>query len=367
MTDKETFLLKEYEQLFTVYNSSTERRYSLLKLYFLIVALPISIFSIISDFMIQNNVIFAILFLLIISVSGFLIFNSLISIHITKVIYAKSLNKIRGYFVENDATNIIRKYIILPINEDKPLFLLHGSLFYDCMLISIINSMIFGISLYILLIYFGISITILNAFVFLLIPLFIIHYICYNNRLKKQDTLWKVKREIEEKYNKTASQELLLNQRKGKHMNNEQNDCPLSSKEWIIFLNGEISNLENDGYRNFNNVFPVVALFITALAIITGAIFSTANSSLQQDVKNNIFISITYGYNVLSILFFIFCVIFIYYIIQLIVKKKKADKLKMIRNNIIDGSLDNTNEIRERWSNVMNSTYIEVLRELLKI
>lgn len=190
---KEDFLLKEYEQISAAYHSSTDRRYSLLRLYFLIVALPISIFSIIYNF-IHGNIIslaygrlFIALFLFVVVTSGFLIFNSLISIHITKVIYAKTINKIRGYYFERDHT--LQEYIILPITDDKPLFLRYGSLFYDCMLISALNSVISVILLYVLLECWAKSII-------YSIILFFIHFAIYYYRLKKQDNLWIKNRNI---------------------------------------------------------------------------------------------------------------------------------------------------------------------------
>ncbi|MFZ3059211.1 MAG: hypothetical protein WA102_05665 [Candidatus Methanoperedens sp.] len=140
-------------------------------------------------------------------------------------------------------------------------------------------------------------------------------------------------------------------------MNNEENDCPLSSKDWILFLSGEISNLENE-YRNLNSI-PIVALFFAAMAIIINSSFSTVNANILQNNKANIFYVLYYG----MIAFFI---IFIYDHIQLRVTKKNAKKnadgLKSIRNDILDGRLKDTNEIRERWRNVMQSNYRELLR-----
>jgi hypothetical protein len=200
VSSKEDFLLKEYEQTAAAYHSSTDRRYSLLKLYLIIVALPTSIFSIIANF-IYNNIIsleygqlFSTLFLFIMVLSGFLIFNSLISVHITKVIYAKTINKIRGYYVENDSTNTLQKFIILPITDDKPPFFRYGSLFYDCMLISMINSIICGVSTYILLNYYWTIFMFYPIILFILI--FFLHFATYYYRLKKQDRLWTKKRNI---------------------------------------------------------------------------------------------------------------------------------------------------------------------------
>lgn len=139
-------------------------------------------------------------------------------------------------------------------------------------------------------------------------------------------------------------------------MNNEENDCPLSSKGWILFLSGEISNLENE-YRNLNSS-PIVPLFFSAMAIIISSMFSTVSVNIPPDNKANIFYILYYS-------IFLFIIISIYDYIQLRVTKKSAKKnadgLKSIRNDILDGRLKDTNEIREKWRNVMQSNYRELL------
>lgn len=144
-------------------------------------------------------------------------------------------------------------------------------------------------------------------------------------------------------------------------MNKTQNECPLSSKEWILFLNGEISNIENAGYRNFNNIFPVVALFTAVLAIIISSIFSTSNSNIPQESKVNIIISLAYAYIFFEVLFSVFFVVFLFLVIQLIINNKKVDILKKIRNNIINGGLYDTVEIREKWNGFTQLTYRDLL------
>lgn len=71
-------------------------------------------------------------------------------------------------------------------------------------------------------------------------------------------------------------------------MSNEQN-CPLSTKEWILFLSGEISNLENGAYRGFNNFFPAIALLTLASAVIISSAFSVVNTVISESNKASIF------------------------------------------------------------------------------
>lgn len=145
-------------------------------------------------------------------------------------------------------------------------------------------------------------------------------------------------------------------------MNNEQNDCPLSTKEWILFLSGEISNLENGASRGFNNFFPVIALLTLASAVIISSAFSAVSAGIPESNKANIFSALGHAYQALNIVFIMLILVFIYLLVELMITKRKADSLKNIRNNIMDGSLNDANEIRERWSNVMHSTYRELLR-----
>ncbi len=138
-----------------------------------------------------------------------------------------------------------------------------------------------------------------------------------------------------------------------------QNDCPLSIEGWISFLESEISNLKTDG--SLNDFFPAMTLFaVLATSMITWAL-SIANANNPPYNKADLFSLLSFFQKPLGILFIVIVLIFIYLLLRLNATKKMADKLKNIRNNIIAGSLKNTNEIHEKWSDVMHLTWKEKL------
>lgn len=140
-----------------------------------------------------------------------------------------------------------------------------------------------------------------------------------------------------------------------------QNGCTLSTKEWISFLNSEISNLKNEGTQQSNYIFQPMTLFtILATAVITW-LLSIANGNAPLELKANL-LSLLADFQVLLIILFIVIVsVYIYSLLIYKLNKRKADRLKDIRNNIMNGSLKDTNEIHEKWSNVMLLTYRELL------
>lgn len=143
---------------------------------------------------------------------------------------------------------------------------------------------------------------------------------------------------------------------------NEENDCPLSSKDWTFFLGNEITNVENEGYRNFNYVYPTFAIFAAIMAILINSMFSTANNpGISADGKSNIFYAIFQGWVALNIVFYGLFLGFILVVIEFFVKLKKANILREIRNNVLKGSLKNTNQIHKKWENVMQLKYRELL------
>lgn len=154
-------------------------------------------------------------------------------------------------------------------------------------------------------------------------------------------------------------------QQLGEKMNADetQNDCPLSTKEWVSFLNSEISNLKNEGFQNSNSIFPPMNLFaVLATAMITWML-SVANGNTPQDFKAYL-ISLFGKFQVLLIILFIVIVlVYIYSLFIYKLNKWKADKLKDIRDNIMNGGLKDTNDIHKKWSNVSRLTYKEYIKK----
>jgi hypothetical protein len=143
---------------------------------------------------------------------------------------------------------------------------------------------------------------------------------------------------------------------------NEENVCPLSSKDWISFLGTEITNLENYAHRDFNYIYPAFTIFVAILAILINSLYSTANMGIAPDGKIKIFLSILQGIVALNILFAIFVLVFIIILIDFLVRLKKASILRKIRNKVLEGSLKKPDKIHEEWKNMMQLKYLELLK-----
>ncbi len=140
-------------------------------------------------------------------------------------------------------------------------------------------------------------------------------------------------------------------------------ESPLSHEGWIMFLSGQITNLRTEGDKNYSVFFPVISLIVVVMAFITNSAFSTASANFPPDQKNNIILGIQITYILLSIFLTLFIVAMFYEIIKFhTITKKNAEMLEDIRNDIIDERLIGTNEIRERWRNVMQANYTEIYR-----
>lgn len=149
LTVSDKYMLEEYRQIMTAYNSSHERRYSLLKLYLTLVTLPSSLVTLLINFapsvIVSVSLFDAALFFFTVSfAAGFLIFNSLISIRITQVEYAKAVNAIRSYFL-NKGILEMKDFIVLPVDPTTPKYYVIGSHFYDCMLIGVLDSILISV------------------------------------------------------------------------------------------------------------------------------------------------------------------------------------------------------------------------------
>ncbi len=143
-------------------------------------------------------------------------------------------------------------------------------------------------------------------------------------------------------------------------MTNEEREnrkSQLSCDGWITLLNNEITNLELEEHQYSNAFFPLISLFVVAFSAITSTMFSTASASFQQIDKANIFNNLSTAFMILSILFFFFFAYSSYKVIKFcLFVKKDTEKLKVLRNDIIDGLADTT-EIRERWRNLIKPNY----------
>lgn len=189
-------MLEEYRQIMRAYNNSHERRYSLLKLYLTLITLPSSLVALLVNFApivnLSISLFDATIFFFIVSfAAGFLIFNSLISIRITQVEYAKAINAIRLYFLKKNIE--IKEFIVLSTSPNKPQYYVIGSHFYDCMLIAVLESILISVIVYLLS----------SANLYIIIGFFILslfsQWMFYFYRLHSKDIEWEEKNLLRQK------------------------------------------------------------------------------------------------------------------------------------------------------------------------
>lgn len=135
---------------------------------------------------------------------------------------------------------------------------------------------------------------------------------------------------------------------------------PLSRESWIIFLSNEIAKLENEARQNSNVSIPIISLFVVAMIAITNTLFSTLSAVvIPESNKINIYYNLSVGFLIISILFSFYILFSLYASLTTI---RNARKMKDIRNDIINEILTDTNEIRQRWWNLMQESYTEIFK-----
>ncbi len=139
---------------------------------------------------------------------------------------------------------------------------------------------------------------------------------------------------------------------------------PLSREGWIMFLSNQITSLETDSDKNSNVFLVIISLFITVMVFITNTTISvgTANETfIPKPYKVDIFNHLSIAIILISILLLGFLIYTIYKIIKFYtITKKTIEGLKEVRTDIINEVLIDTNEIREKWRNLMQVRYIEI-------
>lgn len=190
---EERYLIEEYHQLMTAYNSSHERRYSLLQLYFTIIAVPFSVLAALSNITtgITGSIITQLtpFFFGALVIIGIAIYSSLISVRITQVGYAKAMNAIRGYFFAKSTDDEFKKAVILPTDTSQPKYYVLGSHFYDNFLIALLNSAVLAFLAWQVTGYLPLA-----AVVFALS--IVLHWLHYYTQLSRRDNAWQSRQHL---------------------------------------------------------------------------------------------------------------------------------------------------------------------------
>lgn len=153
----------------------------------------------------------------------------------------------------------------------------------------------------------------------------------------------------------------------------QQGNCPLTFKEWIVVLSGEINKLKYPDLLPFGSFILVIMIFLITFMVNTSLSYSNciaSNSTNSTNSKCELAASLT----VLSLNIYYFMAIILFiglgigviiFLIEYINTNKKIKAYKNIMENIISGETD-SNKIRKEWekinmTNKDNKKYLTVL------
>ena len=150
--DFSDFLLTEYENIAAAFFNSREVLAKWVRYYLLVMAAPFSLIAFIYKDVPEKFNIFALPVTLLILIAitgiiGLLLSFVIIQSGIDTVLYARTVNGIRKYFVDDSGINSIKPYLVLPIDTSKPAYFKYDDLFFISILTGIINSSYIGISI----------------------------------------------------------------------------------------------------------------------------------------------------------------------------------------------------------------------------
>jgi len=160
MADKDVtdFLLTEYENIAKAFFNSYDIGARWVKYYLTILAVPFSFMALIYHskpeqfnlFNLSTNI--AVL-LVIVGVVNFFLSYVVIDLKLDSKLYARTVNGIRKYFIEQGIKNgqfesnkAIKRYILLPMETNKPSFsIFSGDLFVQALFMIFVNALYFSI------------------------------------------------------------------------------------------------------------------------------------------------------------------------------------------------------------------------------
>jgi hypothetical protein len=188
------FLLAEYELLKDSRASVTAQGENRARFFVAIVSATVAVMALLPDELLNATDVFYFATSVVVSlllVFGWLTFARLVEAHISNTKYTRGLNRIRRYFLEADSR--IADYLMLPINDDFPVFGKVGSLSTKVIksglstMIAVINSILAGVLLCLIAFWiFRASVLLCLIIGLLASPVaFVFHYWHYDRQMKK--------------------------------------------------------------------------------------------------------------------------------------------------------------------------------------
>ena len=151
------FQLKEYENVAKAHHETVNQVSVFFRYYLIIISTPSVFLAFITklDFQIPTNFIFIkiiTLIFLVLSIIGFCLFIFIVNLRTDAILYARTVNGIRNFFYENSELKNLSdlKYRVLPTNTTKPKYFEKSHFLSVIFTFSIINSLYFILSIYLL-------------------------------------------------------------------------------------------------------------------------------------------------------------------------------------------------------------------------
>ena len=195
-------MIKEYDRISTAYFSLRAQVNEWIKIYITLIGLPLTVLAVVlnkgigsTDINLNNIPIIVSALLFMVSILGFFVTLSIISIRMQMILYARTINGVRRFFAELDQGSSPRthpselvNYLILPISDTVPSFYEVGrGMFIQVIMLGFIDGLIFVVAIQNLF-FFGWGWSILIGLVFA-----VLHFVIYFRTACQREKQWKTR------------------------------------------------------------------------------------------------------------------------------------------------------------------------------
>jgi len=209
--DASNFMLEEYKTIAAAFFDLSSQKSQMFRFYLILVAIPITLISALIGINNNSSIISSLTFrlplfvsmlIIIVSISGYLMTLIIADIRFECILYAKTVNLIRRFFVDIDEEVKLNRYLVLPIKDSVPTFyesLLRkesravSATFLEMILMGILNTSYFfiGFTSILLNIYCWMQSFIYSTIISVIV--FISHYLSYKYLAKERDKNYDIK------------------------------------------------------------------------------------------------------------------------------------------------------------------------------
>jgi hypothetical protein len=211
-SDAKSFMLKEYETIASAFFDLSRQKTEMFRFYLILVTIPITLLAAIIGLQKQTADFFAlpgliVLVLLAISIAGLLMTSLIVGLRFEAIVYAKTVNLARRFFIDSNSDKKLILYTLLPNGDDYPKFneqplettkrkwrwqLGTGAIFLEVVLMALLNATYFSFAVINLVRSTGPVITIISGLIGWIL-FFLLHVGGYLFIASKRDSRWSIK------------------------------------------------------------------------------------------------------------------------------------------------------------------------------